>query len=139
MSKVSEVVIKVIKIRTGVSKTLHTDRIRVIHEDNMTPLQNQNVRKAYPVHEEGETSETKRTLQSLDPFPFYNDDDSDSEEIDSTAGDNQPDSAEGDSGPETEDSPPQRRYPLRSTTTLSDLPLVMHKPLEYSKAHKSTK
>ena len=57
-------------IRTGVKKTLHTDRIRISHEDNVAPHQNINVREAYPVLENGETRETEITLQSLDPFQF---------------------------------------------------------------------
>ena len=86
-SKVSDVVIKVRNIRTGVSKTLHTDRIRIIHEDNITPHQNQNVRK---------NIQCMRTVKQVRPreitvirsISFYNDDNSDSEEIDSTAKDN---------------------------------------------------
>ena len=37
LDKVSDVVIKVRNIRSGDIKTLHTDRVRVIHEDNITP------------------------------------------------------------------------------------------------------
>ena len=46
----SDAVIKVRNIRSGNIKTLHTDRVCVMHEDNITPHLNPNVKRAYPVH-----------------------------------------------------------------------------------------
>ena len=71
LDKVSDVLIKVRNIRSGNIKTLHTDRVRVIHENNITPHLNPNVKIAYPVHANGETSETKISFQPVDPFPFF--------------------------------------------------------------------
>ena len=71
LDKVSDVVIKVRNIRSGDIKTLHTDRVRVIHEDNITPHLNPNVKRAYPVHANGETRETRISLQPVDPFSFF--------------------------------------------------------------------
>ena len=141
INKISDVVVKVRNIRTGTSKTLHTDRIRIIHEDNMAPHQNNNVRKAYPVHGKGETRETKITLQPVDPFPFYTDNNShseDEEENEDTV-DQQSDLSEPESIPLTGASLPQQRYNLRSTSTPPELPLVMDKPLEYIKEKETSK
>ena len=63
--KVSDVVVKVRYIRSGNMKTLHTDRVRVMHEDNITPYSNPNVKRAYPVHDNGETRKTKTNLQPV--------------------------------------------------------------------------
>ena len=57
--KISDVVVKLRNIRTGTSKTLHTDKFRIIHENNITQQQHRNVRRAYPVHEDKEMNETQ--------------------------------------------------------------------------------
>ena len=62
LDKVSDVVIKVRNIRSGNIKTLHTDRVRVMHEDNITPHLNPNVKRAYPIHDNGEIRETRISL-----------------------------------------------------------------------------
>ena len=49
-------------IRSGNIKTLHTDRVRVMHEDNITPHLNPNVKRAYPVHDNGKTREIRISL-----------------------------------------------------------------------------
>ncbi|XP_045102251.1 uncharacterized protein LOC123498844 [Portunus trituberculatus] len=51
LDKINDVVVKVRYIRTGVIKTLHTERKRVIHEDIVTLQMKPNVRRAYPRHE----------------------------------------------------------------------------------------
>ena len=71
LDKVSDVVMKVRNIRSGDIKTLHTDRVRVIHEYNITPYLNPNVKRAYLVHANGETRETRISLQTVHPFPFF--------------------------------------------------------------------
>ena len=71
LDKVSDVVIKVRNIRSGDINSLHTDRVRVKHEDNITPHLNTNVKRTYPVHDNGETRETRISLQPVDPFPFF--------------------------------------------------------------------
>ena len=71
LDEVSDVVIKVRNIRSGDIKTLHRDRVRVIHEDNITPHLNPNVKRVNPVHDNGETRETRISLQPVDPFPFF--------------------------------------------------------------------
>ena len=42
-----------------------------MHEDNVTPHLNPNVKRAYPVHDNGETRETKINLQPVDQYPFF--------------------------------------------------------------------
>ena len=144
IDKVSDVVVKVRNIRTGAVKTLHTDRIRVIHEDNATPHINPNVRRAYPIHGPGETKETKVTLQTLDPFPFFEDtDDSVNTDTDdnSTSEGSQNDSHDIDDAAEGSQEESQGEastsahptYSLRSRSSVPDLPLIMNKPLEYCK------
>ena len=54
--------------------TLHTDRVRVMHEDNIAPHLNPNVKRKYPVHDNGETRETRISIQPVDPFPFFSED-----------------------------------------------------------------
>ena len=145
IDKVSDVVVKVRNIRTGAVKTLHTDRIRIIHEDNATPQINPNVRRAYPIHEPGETKETKVTLQTLDPFPFFPEDKDDSVNADiddnSTSEENHnvnhdEDYANEESQNESQGEASTSTYPtysLRSRSSVPDLPLIMNKPLEYCK------
>ena len=145
IDKVSDVVVKVRNIRTGAVKTLHTDRVRVIHEDNASPHINPNVRRAYPIHETGETKETKVTLQTLDPFPFMSedtddrvnhdtDDNSTSEENHNVS--NEIDDAVEEAQNESQDEASTSSHPtysLRSRSVVPDLPLIMNKPLEYCK------
>ena len=135
IEKVSDVVVKLRNIRTGTVKTLHTDRIRVIHEDSLTPMQNKNVRRAYPVHDENETRDTKITLQPIDSIPFYTDDHSTvgEEEENGTEGSEESILSEPGSPQQVVNPIPQHRYNLRSTTNPPDLPLVMQKPIEYAR------
>ena len=144
IDKISDVVIKVRNIRTGNIKTLHTDRIRVIHEDNTTLQQNPNVRKAYPVHDECEARSTKISLQHIDQFPFstkVTDDDSASEEEDDDVvndsqiaiNDSQADLSSTEETPQVQPNVTVPRYNLRSSSKPPDLPLVMSKPIEYNK------
>ena len=141
--KVSDVVVKLRNIRNGKMTTLHTDRIRIIHEDNATPQMNPNVRRAYPVHEPGETRETKLTLQTLDPFPVFSGDVEhcvDSESDDNSLSEashgvdeeihNVTENLQEEYQGEATTSVP---YSLRSRTSVPNLPFVMHKPLEYGK------
>ena len=130
---------KLRNIRTGTRKTLHTDRIRIIHEDNITERQNRNARRAYPVHEDKEMSETQMPTQPLDPFPFYNNDTSDDDNSDTESEDEthttqteQPDFSQSEQVIKPE-SHVQQRYSLRSTVKPQELPLVMKKPIEYLK------
>ena len=55
LDKVSDVVIKVKNIRSGSIKTLHIDIVRAMHEDNITPHLNPNMKRAYPVHDNDKT------------------------------------------------------------------------------------
>ena len=131
--KISDVVVKLRNIRTGTSKTLHTDRIRVVHEDNMTQRQNRNVRRAYPVHDDDdETNETQVPTQPLDPFPFYRDDSVD-DDATSAIQNQQPDFSQSNDILEPKSPPVQQRYSLRSSAKAPELPLVMQKPIEYLK------
>ena len=143
VEKVSDVVVKLRNIRNGKMTTLHTDRVRVIHEDNATPQMNPNVRRAYPVHESGETRETKVTLQPLDPFPVFSEDmddcmdtgsdESSLSEVNNSIDDdneNVTENLQEESQGEASISIP---YSLRSRASAPDLPLIMHKPLEYGK------
>ena len=125
-SKVSDVVVRLRNIKTGAIKTLHTDRVRVIHEDNVAPNQNKNVRKAYPVHDD-EMTEQSTPSEQLDPFPFYSSNNEDTGR--------QPENTQNIQ--ETNRPNGQGRYQLRSTTKPSELPLVMDKPLEYIKKPKN--
>ena len=54
-------------------ETLHTDRIRVMYENIITPHLNLNVRRAYSVHDNDETRD-KTNLMPVNPFPFYSED-----------------------------------------------------------------
>ena len=136
IEKISDVVIKVRNIRSGAIKTLHTDRVRVLHEDNTNSQHNPNVRRTYPVHDEGESKSTKLSLQQVDPFPFSTeatDNDSASEEEE----DNVVDDPQVNNGKE-ETAQQQNvqtvpRYNLRSSSNPPDLPLVMNKPIEYKR------
>ena len=83
LDKVSDVVMKVRNIRSGDIKTMHTDRVRVMHEGNITPHLNPTVKRAYPVHDNGETRETRISLQPVDPFPFFSED-TDDNSVDNT-------------------------------------------------------
>ena len=136
IEKISDVVIKVRNIRSGNIKTLHTDRIRVIHEDNTTLQHNPNVRKAYPVHDEGESRSTKISLQQLDPFPLPTEeanDDSASEEEDDNVDDPQPKLEDTEETIHEQNDVTAPRYNLRSNTNPPDLPLVMSRPIEYNR------
>ena len=124
--KISDVVVKLRNIKTGTSKTLHTNRVRVIHEDNITERQNRNCRRAYPVHEDDETDQSWVTTPSVDPFPFFDDPESDHETGDTIQ--------EQKTELVTIKEPAaQLRYNLRSRTPPQELPNVMEKPIEYGK------
>ena len=133
--------VKVRNIRTGATKILHTDRIRVIHEDNVTPQMNPNVRRAYPVHEPCETRKTKVDLQSLDPFPFLSQDNDDITEADENSSirgsknesndENEVSDKEQDESQGNVAASSQPTYDLRSKVNVQDLPRVMQTPLEY--------
>lgn len=149
--KISDVVVKLKNVRNGNTKTIHTDRIRVMHEDNLSPSMNPNIRRAYPVHDEGESRNTRLHL-TADPFLFRSADENESE--DENAGDisrlgndsnindentvgneskdeqSLPDVQEISQGRTALNCP---RYSLRSRSQVSDLPRVMDKPLEYTK------
>ena len=124
--KISDVVVKLRNIKTGTSKTLHTNRVRVIHEDNITERQNRNCRRAYPVHEDDETDQSWVTTPSVDPFPFFDDPESEHETGDTIQ--------EQKTELVTSKEPAaQLRYNLRSRTPPQELPNVMEKPIEYGK------
>ena len=101
---------------------------------------NTNVRRAYPIHKADETKTTKVTLQPVDPFPFLAEETSDSidtDEDDISDGDNNVDAnneniadfQETSQGTSSDSFP----YSLRSRTNVPNLPLTMHKPVEYSR------
>ena len=136
----SKVVIQVRNIRSGNIKTLHTDRVRVRHEDNISPHLNTNVKRTYPVHDNGETREIRISFQPVDPFPFFSkdtDDNSVDNSLDNSVGDSVDNSMENALeysieknralAPHT-----QHRYNLRSTSNVHDVPQIMSKPIEYT-------
>ena len=53
--KVSDVVVYLKNIRSDNIKALHSDRVRVMDEDNITPHTNPNLKGAYRVHDNDET------------------------------------------------------------------------------------
>ena len=110
--KTSDVVIKIRNIKTGAVKTVHTDRVRVIHEDNANRELNLNVRRAYPVHEEDntDTPHDDDDTGNINPFPFPQNTD------DIVEFANQP-----------------RHYNLRSNSRPLELPNIMPRPIEYDK------
>ena len=128
----SDVVIKVRNIISGNIKTLHTDRVRVMHENNITPHLNPNVKRAYPVHDNGETRETRISLQPVDSFPFFSED-TDDNSVDNSV-DNSMESALQNSIEENRVLAPHThyRYNLRSTSNVHDVPRIMSKPIEYT-------
>ena len=136
LDKVSDVIIKLRNIRSDNIKTLHTDRVRVMHEDNITPHLNPNVKRAYPVHDNGETRETRISLQPVESFPFFTED-TDDNSVDNSLNnsvDNSMESALQNSIEKNRTLAPhtQHKYNLRSTSHVHDLPRIMSKPVEYT-------
>ena len=124
----SDVVIKLINIRSGNIKILHIDRVRVMHEDNITLHLHSNVKRAYPLYDNDETRKTKISLQSVDPFPFF------AEDTDDNSMDNSMESAMENSIEQNRAlaSHAQHRYNLRSTSNVPDLPRILSKPVKYT-------
>ena len=51
INKVSDVVVVLKNLKTGREIKIHTDRVKIMHENTLTPTDNANVGKVYPVHE----------------------------------------------------------------------------------------
>ena len=51
INKVSDVIVKLKNIKNHKELTIHTDRIKVIHEDDVSNNLSKNARRAYPIHE----------------------------------------------------------------------------------------
>ena len=52
IEQISRVVVKIRDIRDGQEKTVHTDRLKLIDEDNLRDIDNPNVRQPFPVNED---------------------------------------------------------------------------------------
>lgn len=51
INKVSDVVVVLKNLKTGREIKIHTDRVKIMHENTLTSTDNANVGKVYPVHE----------------------------------------------------------------------------------------
>ena len=97
----------------------------------------------YPIHKADETKTTNITLQLVDPFSFLvevtsDTVDTDEDDISQSDGNNNVDTnneniagdlQETSQGTSSDSFP----YSLRSRTNVPNLPLTMHKPVEYSR------
>lgn len=135
MRKVNDVVIVVKNMKNGKEKTIHTDRVRVVHEEAISSLENMNARKAYPVQrEEAQCSACyaiDEDTEDMHEVYLSGSSDSGSEQEDTAARDNIAD--DDDIGNADRNAAIAHPYALRSRGETADLPLVMTRPLEHQR------
>ena len=122
LQKVSDVVIRLRNIRTSKEVTVHTDRVRVLHEDCVTIKQFPKVRRAFPTNPENETL-----------WHHYEWPPEEEEEAPGPPPATDPAIPRTEvTGPASPAAPPRSPpYSLRSSSRAPDLPNVMARPLEY--------
>lgn len=138
VDKISDVVVKIRNLRTSKLVTVHTDRVKVLHEDCIDVQQCPAARRAYPFNPQEECE-----IFSAVPAP-----DNSVTQTNSVSSDNEQSSADDVRSPPTVQTPteetssqtrtevsepPQHRYSLRSSSQVQDLPNVMVRPLEYNR------
>lgn len=144
VDKPSDVVVKIKDLRTSKVTTVHTDRIKVLHEDCIDARQCPSVRRAYPLHPRKSLEENELWSTLLTPNALETESAPELEETldGDVCSPRSPEIAESEvpkSIELTEDPcssqpvTPSPRYSLRSSSTVSDFPHVMSKPLEYAK------
>ena len=121
--KNSDVVIKIRDLRTSKVLTVHTDRVKLIHEDCVTVSQHPHVRRAFPLHPNSEAE----ILTAALPIQTGLEDTAPPEDVPPPA------TNESESAATPLPSPAQPRYALRSFSVVPDLPNVMSRPIEYNK------
>ena len=147
--EIGDVVVKLQNLRTNKEMKLHTDRVRVIHEGHLTPQENKNVHRAYPIHESLTQHEDYITPTHVDinddtalqltldePNTTTNQVESQTVAVDEveTRQTDHTNNDQTDSDSETD--APIGRYKLRSTTTVQDLPWTQSQPLEYRSSYR---
>ena len=138
IAKKSDVVVQFKNLRTSKVVTVHIDKIKVLHEDNIGVNEFPSVRKAYPFKERKFSVDDE--LWSILPDAFEpstgNTENNQSIVVGSSNVNNAPDElVSSDIVNEAAVVPPvpAPRYSLRSSSTVPEVPHVMSKPIEYNK------
>ena len=128
IKKISDVVVTVKNLNTNKIVTLHTNRVRLLHEDCVDIKMQPNIRKAYPL------KDNKNEMQEFLPEgPIISLPDEENICNEETSVPSSP------VDPVNEDITQEQvhqnlRYNLRSSTTPQELPYIMPRPIEYKKS-----
>ena len=141
IAKKSDVVVKVKNLRNNKEVTVHADKIKILHENNVSMSEFSLVRKAYPFKEKAQPVNDDLWFVLPDvsePSPSIvesqednGDESSNQDEVNTNESITQDES--NIHGNKTGRNPPvpAPRYSLRSSSTVPEIPNVMHKPIEY--------
>ena len=141
IARKSDVVVRVRNLRNNKEVTVHTDKIKILHEDNVSMSEFPLVRKAFPFKEKTQpvTDDLWSVLPDVsEPRPGIDenqednsDESSNQDEVNTHESITQDESSIH--GNKTGRNPPvpAPRYSLRSSCTVPEIPNVMHKPIEY--------
>ena len=121
VDKISDVVVKLRNLRTGKTVTVHADKVKILHEDNVNVQQFSTIRRAYPFQDND-------SPDFIDSWSLSHELQEEEESVESSH--NQ---SINQNSTTSEPIPVVPRYNLRSSTTIEDVPRVTNKPLEYHK------